>query len=43
MLKATPEEIEAGLKTRARNDWKPKLEPRKSGGMLANARRIAEE
>jgi hypothetical protein len=37
MLKATPEEMEAGLKTRARNDWKPNLKPQGSGGTLADA------
>jgi hypothetical protein len=33
MLKATPEEMEAGLKTRARNDWTPKsVRPHSAGG-----------
>ncbi len=42
MLKATQEEMEAGLKTRARNDWKPKMGATKKGSMLANAREVLE-
>src|SRR2546426_8693237 len=39
MLKATPEEMEAGLTKRPRNDWRPaKPEVRGSGGPLSQAR-----
>jgi hypothetical protein len=37
MLRATPEEMEAGLKVRPRNDWRPNLKAQGSGGMLADA------